>query len=219
MGSSRGCPQHLHPHLLLWPTARQGLVPFYPSRHQPLTLQSTVLRICRSGSLHRAPGAGAGGARCWRPDLVMAFLQKRRQLRPAEHLVTQLPSLLTWDLCSHCDLRPQPKAKIGAAIGRVEDPLQQPKTLRIPARHSSLLTALLGCTVLKWGALRPGSLEALAPCQPPWRLHCSPCRPQQYLREQGAPGLGSGRLAPQGYLAPAGERAHTGGHRGASCGA
>lgn len=111
------------PRLLLWPTAREGLVPFYPSQHQPLTLQSTVLRICRSGSLHRAPGAGAGGARCWRPDLVMAFLQKRRQLRPAEHLVTQLPSLLTWDLCSHCDLRPQPKAKIGTAIGRVEYPL------------------------------------------------------------------------------------------------
>lgn len=53
----------------------------------------------------------------------MAFLQKRRQLRPAEHLVTQLPSLLTWDLCSHCDLRPQPNAKIGTAIGRVEYPL------------------------------------------------------------------------------------------------
>lgn len=149
----------------------------------------------------------------------MAFLQKRRQLRPAERLVTQLPSPLTWDLCSHCDLRPQPKAKIGTAIGRVDDPLQQPETLRGFLQDTHPSSQLLGCTVLKWGALRPDSLEALAPCQPAWRLYCSPCQPQLYLREQGAPGLGSGRLAPQGYLAPAGEGAHTGGHRRASCGA
>lgn len=54
---------------------------FLPCLVEILTLQSTVLRICRSDSPHGAPGVEGGGARCWRPDLVMAFLQKEGQLK------------------------------------------------------------------------------------------------------------------------------------------
>lgn len=107
----------------------------------------------------------------------------------AEHLLTLLPPT-SWGLCPFHDLG---NREGGGAS-------QQPQTLRGSLQETWPFGVRwlqdTAQSVPKWGTLSQAELQGPCPGQTHRRSHHSPCWPQLYLREQGAPGLGSGRLAP-----------------------